>query len=81
MQGALKPVPGPVKFYFEAADGSLPWLEVQPRQAQEIGSCMCCIVRPGPEGSRDYRLLDPGLTRRVAKVRPEAVVYAPRGLL
>ena len=32
---ARKPGSGTVKFYFAAPDGSLPWLELAPREAQD----------------------------------------------
>jgi hypothetical protein len=73
--------PGMNKWYFEAEDGSLPWLELSPRDAQEVRAGMVCVVRTGPPGTHDYRLLGTELTRRVAKLRPEVVAFAPRGVL
>ncbi|MEC7584454.1 MAG: DUF2058 family protein [Planctomycetota bacterium] len=81
LQQAPKPTSGSVRFYFEERDGSLPWLELQPQDAAQLGARSCCIVKPGSGRSRDYRLLDLDLSRRVAKVRPEAIVHAPPGLL
>jgi uncharacterized protein YaiL (DUF2058 family) len=78
---AKKPGPGAVKFYFEAADGSLPWLELQPREAQEVRAGQLCVVRSGPRATHTYRLLSLEATRRVARVRPEVIVSAPRGVL
>lgn len=76
-----RPGTGPAKFYFELEDGSLPWLELSPRDAQQVGSGMLCIVRRGPPGTHDYRLLPTELARRVAKVQPQAIVFAPRGVV
>jgi pyruvate/2-oxoglutarate dehydrogenase complex dihydrolipoamide acyltransferase (E2) component len=73
--------PGLAKWYFEAADGSLPWLELSPRDAQEVRAGMICVVRTGPPGTHDYRLLGTELTRRVARLMPEVVAFAPRGVL
>lgn len=73
--------PGMNKWYFEAADGSLPWLELSPRDAQEVRAGMICVVRTGPAGTHDYRLLGTELTKRVAKLLPEVVAFAPRGVL
>ncbi|MBL8754007.1 MAG: DUF2058 family protein [Planctomycetes bacterium] len=78
---AKKPGPGAVKYYFEAADGSLPWLELQPREAQEVRAGQLCIVRGGRASTHTYRLLSLEATRRVARVRPEVVVWAPRGVV
>lgn len=78
---AKKPGPGALKFYFEAADGSLPWLELSPREAQEVRAGQLCVVRTGPGGTHTYRLLPLEATRRVARARPEVVVHAPRGVL
>lgn len=78
---AKKPGPGPVRWYFEADDGTLPWLEVSPREALELRSGAVCVVRSGAPGTHTYRLLPLELTRRVARVRPEVVVFAPRGVL
>ena len=76
-----RPGTGPAKFYFEAEDGTLPWLELSPRDAQQVGSGMLCIVRRGSPGTHDYRLLPTELARRVARVKPQAIVFAPRGVV
>lgn len=81
LASAKKPAPGQVKFYFEAKDGSLPWLELSPREAQEVTAGQLCVVRGGPVGTHVYRLLQVDLARRVANVRPEALVYAPKGVI
>ncbi|MBL8737393.1 MAG: DUF2058 family protein [Planctomycetes bacterium] len=78
---AKKPGPGAVKFYFAAEDGSLPWLELSPREAQELRAGQLCVVRRGAPGTHSYRLLGLEATRRVARQRPEAVVLAPRGVV
>ena len=75
---AKKPGPGAVKYYFEAGDGTLPWLELSPREAQEVRAGQMCVVRAGPAGTHTYRLLALEATRRVGRVQPEAVVHAPR---
>lgn len=72
--------PGAAKWFFEAPDGSLPWLEVSPREQQELRAGMVCIVRTGPPGTHDYRLLPLELTKRVARLRPEVIAFAPRGV-
>jgi uncharacterized protein YaiL (DUF2058 family) len=78
---ARKPEPGPTRWYFEAEDGTLPWLELSPREAQQLRAGMTCVVRRGPRGLHDYRLLTTELARRVARQRPEVIVYAPRGVV
>jgi len=78
---ARKPGSGTVKFYFEAADGTLPWLELAPREAQEVRAGQMCVVRGGPAGTHTYRLLPLEATRRVARVLPDVVVLAPRGVV
>lgn len=80
-QQAFRPGPASVRWYFETEDGSLPCLEVSPRQAQELRAGQLCVVLCGPAGTHQYRLLPGELTKRVARVRPEAVAFAPRGLL
>ena len=81
LDDARKPGPGTVKFYFEANDGTLPWLELSPREAQEVRAGALCVVRRGPAGTHTYRLLPLDATKRLAKVLPEAVVFAPRGVV
>lgn len=78
---ARKPGPGAVRFYFAATDGTLPWLELSPREAQEVRAGALCIVRSGPPGTHTYRLLGTEAGKRVKKVMPENVVFAPRGVL
>jgi len=78
---AKKPGGGMVKFYFEAIDGSLPWLELSPREAQELRAGAVCVVRTGPPATHTYRLLGLESTKRVAKFLPDAVVFAPRGVV
>lgn len=78
---AKKPGPGTVKFYFQAEDGSLPWLELSPREAQELRAGALCVVRSGPPATHTYRLLPLDAARRVARVQPGAVAFAPRGVL
>jgi uncharacterized protein YaiL (DUF2058 family) len=78
---AKKPGPGAVKFYFEAGDGTLPWLEVSPREAQEVRAGALCVVRGGAPGTHTYRLLPLEATKRVGRVMPEVVVLAPRGVV
>ena len=77
---ARKPGPGPVKFYFAAGDGSLPWLELSPREAQELRAGALCVVRTGPRATHTYGLLPLEAGRRVARSLPEVVVHAPRGV-
>jgi len=77
---AKKPGPGTVKYYFATADGSLPWLELSPREAQEVRAGALCVVRQGGAATHTYRLLPLKQTHRIARVMPEAVVLAPRGL-
>lgn len=78
---AKKPGPGAVKFYFEAEDGSLPWLELSAREAQEVRAGALCVVRSGAPATHTYRLLPLESTKRVARVLPEVVVHAPRGVV
>ena len=78
---AKKPSGGMVKFYFASPDGSLPWLELSPREAQEVRAGAFCVVRSGPPSTHTYRLLSLESTKRVARVVPEAVVFAPRGVV
>jgi uncharacterized protein YaiL (DUF2058 family) len=81
LDDAKKPGPGAVKFYFAANDGTLPWLELSPREAQEVRAGALCVVRHGPAGTHTYRLLPLEAARRVGRVLPEAVVFAPRGVV
>jgi uncharacterized protein YaiL (DUF2058 family) len=81
VDSARKPGAGTVKFHFEAPDGSLPWLELAPREAQEVRAGQLCVVRGGPPGTHTYRLLPLEATRRVARLLPEVVVLAPRGVV
>ena len=78
---AKKPGPGAVKFYFESEDGSLPWLQLSPREAQEVGAGALCVVRAGSAGTHTYRLLPLEVTKRVARTMPDVVMHAPRGVV
>ncbi|MBL8748417.1 MAG: DUF2058 family protein [Planctomycetes bacterium] len=81
LASAKKPGPGTVRFYFEAVDGSLPWLELSPREAQEVRAGSLCVVRGGPAATHTYRLLPLDATKRLARVMPEVVAHAPRGVV
>ena len=80
LQTAKKPGPGTVKFYFATDDGALPWLELSPREAQEVRAGQLCVVRGGPAGTHTYRLMPLDAGKRVARARPDALVFAPRGV-
>lgn len=81
LAAAKKPGPGTVKFYFEAVDGTLPWIEVSPREAQEVRAGQACVVRGGPPSTHTYRVLPLDVAKRVARLLPEVVVHAPRGVV
>jgi len=81
LASAKKPGPGQVTFYFQASDGSLPWLELSPREAQEVTAGQLCVMRMGAVGTHVYRLLPVDLARRVAKARPDALAFAPKGVI
>jgi hypothetical protein len=81
LQSAKKPGPGSVKFYFATVEGALPWLELSSREAQEVRAGQLCVVRSGPEGTHTYRLLPADAARRVHAARPDAVAFAPKGVL
>ena len=81
LRAAKKPGPGAVKFYFATADGALPWLELSPREAQELRAGQLCVVRSGPAGTHTYGLVPIDAGRRVHKTRPEALAFAPKGVL
>ncbi len=78
---AKKPGPGAVRFYFATEEGFLPWLELSPREAQELRAGSLCVVRVGATNTHTYRLLPLEATKRVARLRPEVVALAPRGVL
>ena len=80
LAAAKKPGPGTVRWYFTADDGALPWLELTPRDAQEVRAGQLCVVRSGPPGTHTYRLLALDACKRVAKVLPDVIVSAPRGV-
>ena len=81
LQSAKKPGPGAVKFYFATSEGALPWLELSSREAQEVRAGQLCVVRSGPAGTHTYRLLPADAARRVQQARPDAVAFAPKGVL
>ncbi|MCA8967357.1 MAG: DUF2058 family protein [Planctomycetes bacterium] len=78
---AKKPGPGAVRFYFATDEGFLPWLELSPREAQELRAGSLCVVRVGAPNTHTYRLLPLEATKLVARLRPEGVALAPRGTL
>ncbi len=77
---ARKAGPGQTRWYFQTPDGDLPWLEVSPQEARELRAGMHAVVRVGPAGSHDYRLLPVDHARRVQRLRPEVVAFAPKAL-
>ncbi|MFK7742960.1 MAG: DUF2058 family protein [Planctomycetota bacterium] len=81
LQDAKKPGPGTVKFYFATDDGALPWLELSSREAQELRAGQLCVVRRGPAGTHTYALLPIDGGRRVHRSRPDALAFAPKGVL
>ena len=81
LESAKKPGPGAVKFYFATREGALPWLELSSREAQEVRAGQLCVVRSGPEGTHTYRLLPADAARRVHHARPDAIAFAPQGVL
>ena len=78
---ARKPGPGTVQWFFQTVDGWLPWLEVSPQEVNQLRSGMLSVVRTGAPGTHSYKLLSTELARRVAKLFPDAVVHAPKGVL
>lgn len=81
LAAARKPAGGPIRFYFATPDGQLPWLELQPREAQEVRAGQLCIVRARLGVVHDYRLLPLESCRRLARVLPELIVHSPRGVV
>lgn len=81
LDGARRPGHGAVQFYFATADGALPWLELSPREAQEVRAGQLGIVRTGPLGTHTYGLLPIDSVRRVHRTRPEVVAFVPKGVL
>lgn len=73
--------PGNIRWFFQLADGQLPWLEVTPEEQRRLQSGTLSVVRRGPPGTHTYGVLDTELARRVAKVMPDLVVFAPRGVV
>ena len=78
---AKQPGPGPVKFYFAVEDGSLPWLELSPREAQELRAGAICVARTGAPATHTYGMLAIDAGRRVARAIPAAIVHAAKGAL
>lgn len=78
---ARKPGPGTLRHYFVLPDGAMPCLELSPNESNQLRAGMLSIVRSGPPGTHQYKLLSTELARRVAKVFPEAVVQAPPGVV
>ena len=49
--------------------------------SQEVRAGQLCVVRSGPEGTHTYRLLPADAARRVHHARPDAIAFAPLGVL
>ena len=81
LESAKKPGPGTVKFYFATDDGALPWLDLSGREAQEVRAGQLCVVRSGPVGTHTYRLMPVDAAKRVHSARPDAIAFAPQGVL
>ena len=73
--------PGTIRWFFELEDGQLPWLEVAPEELRMLQGGTLSVLRKGRPGTHAYGVLSTELTRRVAKVLPEVVAWAPRGVL
>ncbi len=70
---------GGSRWYFELADGSLPWFEVDEAMRFQLQSGAYWVVRLGSPDSHAYGLLTAQLGERVAKSLPDAVAWAPGG--
>ena len=68
---------GNQRWHFELADGSLPWFEVDEGMGFKLQSGAYWVVRAGPQGSHDYRLLPAEFGARVSAALPHTVVWAP----
>lgn len=79
---ARKPSPsGRMRFYFELEDGRLPSVEVSEAELRQLQAGGLCIVRLKPGRGHVYGLIATLHARRIAKIFPERVVHAPRGLV
>ena len=78
---AFRPRPGgSMRWYFQLEDGRLPWLEVDAHEKRELQSGAWAVVVAGPPGAHVYALLPTALARRVARVLPEKIAWAVRGV-
>jgi hypothetical protein len=80
-QAFAPPGGGRQRFHFEVEGGDLPWLELDEGLARRVRAGEMCIVRSGAADAHVYRLLATDLARRVAKMLPGRVAWAPRGVL
>ena len=68
---------GNQRWYFQLADGSLPWFEVDEGMSFKLQSGAFWVVWAGPVDSHDYRLLPAEFGERVSAALPQAVAWAP----
>lgn len=71
---------GNARYYFELADGRLPFVEVGEQDLRQIQAGAASIVTLGARGAHSYGLIATVHARRIAQVLPERVVHAPRGV-
>ena len=72
---------GAAAWYFALADGSLPRLELPLTERMQLADGSLCVVRTGPVGSHDYRLLRTEHARRVVREFPDRIAWSAPGAL
>jgi uncharacterized protein YaiL (DUF2058 family) len=72
---------GTIRWFFETADGALPWLMLDHGTCAQLTSGATCIVRIGATGAHAYGLLGTELARRVHRQFPDRVAWSAPGAL
>ena len=71
---------GRSRWYFQLADGALPWFDVDDSTRFELESGVYWVVRIGPADSHHYALMPAEHAQRVRAALPDLVAWAPGGL-
>jgi len=76
-QDVRRPCQGRLRFHFQTADGSLPWLELNEMDLKRMLSSEFAVVRLGSVHTHDYGLLALASAKRVGRHFPERIAWWP----
>lgn len=76
-QDVTRPGHGRMRFFFQTAEGYLPWLEFGEIDFKRMLSSEFAVVRLGEPQTHDYGLLALASAKRVARIFPDRIAWWP----